>query len=64
MTLLENWEPVAVEGDTFARHLVVQRPTGEQRTLEVDAIFVELGLKPHSELVQGWASWTTRIGWW
>lgn len=54
VTLLENWEPVAVEGDTFARRLVVKAPDDEQRTLEVDAIFVELGLKPHSELVQGW----------
>ncbi len=54
VTLLENWEPVAVEGDTFARRLVVKAPHGEQRSLDVDAIFVELGLKPHSELVQGW----------
>jgi thioredoxin reductase len=54
VTLLENWAPVAVEGDTFARRLVVKAPDGEQRTLAVDAIFVELGLKPHSELVQGW----------
>ena len=59
VTLLENWEPVAVEGDTAARQLMIKSPTGqslsgEQRTLDVDAIFVELGLKPHSELVQGW----------
>jgi thioredoxin reductase len=54
VTLLENWEPVAVEGDTFARRLVVKAPDGAPRTLEVDAIFVELGLKPHSELAQGW----------
>ncbi len=53
--LLENWQPVAVEGDTYARRLVAQAPEGEQRTLEVDAIFVELGLKPHSELVRGLA---------
>jgi len=55
ITLLENWAPVAVDGDTVARQLVVKSPGGEQRTLDVDAIFVELGLKPHSELVQGWA---------
>ena len=54
VTLLENWEPVAVNGDTSARQLAVKSPDGEQRTLDVDAIFVELGLKPHSELVQGW----------
>lgn len=49
--LLEGWTPAAVEGDTYARRLIVHLPTGEQRTLNVDIIFVELGLKPHSELV-------------
>lgn len=53
--LLENWEPVSVEGDTTARQLVVRSPEGEERTLDVDAVFVELGLKPHSELVKGLA---------
>jgi NADH-dependent peroxiredoxin subunit F len=55
VTLLENWEPVAVEGDTSARRLLVRGPSGEQRSLEVSAVFVELGLKPHAELVEGWA---------
>ncbi len=61
VTLLENWEPVAVEGDIdedpghgIARQLVVKSPQGEERTLDVDVIFVELGLKPHTELVRGW----------
>lgn len=54
VTLLENWTPAAVEGDAFARRLVIRSPEGEQRVLDVDVIFVELGLKPHSELVQGW----------
>jgi len=56
VSLLEGWEPIAVEGDSFARRLVVRSPAGETRRLEVDAIFVELGLKPHSELVQGWVA--------
>lgn len=55
VSLLENWEPVSVEGDTYARQIIVRGPDGVQRTLDVDAIFVELGLKPHSELVAGWA---------
>ena len=38
----------------YARQLVVRGPDGQQQTLDVDAIFVELGLKPHSELVAGW----------
>lgn len=53
--LLENWEPVGVEGDTYARRLIVRSPQGEERTLDVDGIFVELGLKPYSELVRGLA---------
>lgn len=53
--VLENWEPVAVEGDTVARRLVVRAPDGTQQALDVDVIFVELGLCPHSELVRGLA---------
>ena len=30
VTLLENWEPVAVDGDTAARQLVVKSPDGER----------------------------------
>jgi thioredoxin reductase len=54
VTLLENWEPISVEGDDYARRLVVRAPDGETRALDVAAIFVELGLKPHSELVRDW----------
>jgi alkyl hydroperoxide reductase subunit F len=56
VTLLENWEPVGVEGDNYARQLLVKGPDGAQRTLDVDVIFVELGLKPHTELVKGWVT--------
>jgi alkyl hydroperoxide reductase subunit F len=55
VTLLENWEPVAVEGDTSVRQLVVRAPDGAEQALGIDAIFVELGLRPHSELVAGLA---------
>lgn len=61
VTIFEGWEPAAVEGDTYARQLVIKTPIGEPppeglhfRTLDVDAIFVELGLIPQSELVEGW----------
>jgi NADH-dependent peroxiredoxin subunit F len=56
VTLLENWTPVSVQGDTFARQLMIRSPEGEERALEVDGIFVELGLKPHTELVDGWVA--------
>jgi thioredoxin reductase len=54
--LLENWEPTCVEGDTYARRLAIRSPEGAEQTLDVDAIFVELGLRPHTELVRGLAS--------
>ena len=54
VTVLENWEPATVEGDSVARQLIVKSSEGEQRTLDVDVVFVELGLKPHTELVKGW----------
>lgn len=54
VTLLENWEPVAVEGEDVVQRLVIKSPAGEQRSLDVDVVFVELGLKPHTELVKGW----------
>ena len=54
VTLLENCEPVAVEGDTYARQLIVRAPDGGQQALNVEAIFVELGLQPQTELVRDW----------
>ncbi len=56
VTLFENWEPVGVEGDSYARQLIIKGPDGAERTLDVDVIFVELGLKPHTELVKGWVT--------
>jgi thioredoxin reductase len=56
VTLLENWTPVAVEGDTVVRQLVVRGPDATERALDIDAVFVELGLRPHSELVKDMAN--------
>ena len=50
----EGWQPVSVDGDTEIRRFTIASPAGEQTTLEVDAIFVELGLKPNTGLVEGW----------
>ncbi len=55
VTLYEGWAPEAVEGDTYARRLVVRSAHGERQTLAVDGIFVELGLRPRSDLVRGLA---------
>jgi thioredoxin reductase len=49
-TVLEGYTPQQVRGDTFARSLVVAK-AGETLDLEADGIFVEVGLKPRSHLV-------------
>jgi alkyl hydroperoxide reductase subunit F len=48
--ILEGYQPQAVRGDLYARSLVVAKE-GDRRELFADAIFVELGLKPNSEIV-------------
>lgn len=53
--VLDDWQPFAVEGENYGERLMVRAPDGTERALEVDGIFVELGLKSHSELVAGLA---------
>lgn len=48
--ILEGYAPVQVNGDEFARSLVVKK-NGDQRELATDVIFVELGLKPNSDFL-------------
>ncbi|MBI5564388.1 MAG: FAD-dependent oxidoreductase, partial [Chloroflexi bacterium] len=48
--ILEGYAAVQVNGDDYARSLVV-RKNGDQRELKADVIFVELGLKPNSEFL-------------
>jgi thioredoxin reductase len=52
--VLQDFRVEAVEGDEYARKLVV-RSNGDQRELEADAFFVELDLVPRSGLVEGLA---------
>jgi thioredoxin reductase len=47
-----GWHPLAVEGDDYARRLVVEKQ-GTTRTIEADGIFVERGLIPLSGCVAG-----------
>jgi alkyl hydroperoxide reductase subunit F len=54
VTLFDGWQPVEVHGDAYARQLTIKSLANETRTLDVDAIFIELGLRPHTELVKGW----------
>lgn len=48
--VLEGFEVEAVQGDEYARTLVINKD-GDQRELKADAFFVELELEPQSDLV-------------
>jgi len=48
--ILEGYAVVQVNGDDYARSLVVKK-NGDQRELATDVIFVELGLKPNSDFL-------------
>jgi thioredoxin reductase len=50
VVILEEYQAVQVNGDDYARSIVVERD-GDRRELKTDVIFVELGLKPNSEIV-------------
>jgi thioredoxin reductase len=54
VTIYEGQQPLSVTGDNEVRQLTIAAPGGEQVTLDVDAVFVELGLVPNTKLVEGW----------
>ncbi len=45
-------ELAEVRGDHYVRQAVVRTPEGREETLDVDVIFVELGLRANSDLVK------------
>lgn len=50
------WEGYAVkeiQGDTFAEKVVIEAAEGTHSSLQVDGVFIEMGLIPNSEPVQG-----------
>ncbi|MET1129088.1 MAG: FAD-dependent oxidoreductase [Thermoproteota archaeon] len=55
VTVLENHEPVRVEGDgkRVTALVVRDRATGEEKVLEVEGVFVELGYEADTSFVSG-----------
>ena len=53
LTVLEGRDPIRLEGSDRLETLVVRNPeTGAEEPLPVEAVFVEIGLIPNSELVR------------
>ncbi|MBC7836288.1 FAD-dependent oxidoreductase [Acetobacteraceae bacterium] len=54
MKVLKNTEPTEVKGDGFVNALVVKnKQTGEETTLPVSGVFVEIGMIAATDLVKG-----------
>lgn len=52
-TLIENVAPTKVEGSVFVESLTYQKDSGEEVTLPVSAVFVEIGQIPATSFVDG-----------
>lgn len=53
VTILEGYQVIEVQGNDFARRLLVISPEGEKGTIEVDGSFIEIGLIPNSQMTTG-----------
>ncbi len=49
--ILEGWQVVELRGGTSIEQILIQR-SDQCRLLAVDAVFIDLGLKPNSEIVR------------
>jgi len=58
--MLESWNVVRLEGDDRLRSVVVAQAGGEERTLPIDLVFVEIGFRPNTDLVKGLAELNER----
>lgn len=53
VTVLPNHRVVDVDGATYLEHMRVRGPQGQEQVIPVRGLFVELGLIPNTQLVQG-----------
>jgi thioredoxin reductase len=53
VTVLENTAVTAVGGSPYLEQITVRTPNGREQELPVRGLFVELGLIPNTEVVQG-----------
>lgn len=52
VTILQDYHVVEVQGNSYAERLMVKAPDGHQAEIEADAMFIEMGLVPTSQMVQ------------
>ena len=52
VTILQDYRVVEVQGNSYAERLMVKAPDGHQAEIAADAMFIEMGLVPTSQMVQ------------
>ncbi|MGB9669184.1 MAG: NAD(P)/FAD-dependent oxidoreductase [Anaerolineales bacterium] len=51
--ILQDYQVLEVKGDRFADKLVLKSPSGKIEELEVEGTFIEMGLIPNAQMVEG-----------
>ncbi|MGB9673686.1 MAG: NAD(P)/FAD-dependent oxidoreductase [Anaerolineales bacterium] len=51
--ILQDYQVLEVKGERFAEKLVLRSPAGKTEELDVEGTFIELGLIPNSQMVEG-----------
>ena len=51
--ILKNCKVVEVQGDNFARKLIIEDSSGKRKDLKADGMFVEKALTPNTNMVKG-----------
>jgi len=52
VTILEGYQVVEVQGNSYAERLTVKAPDGHTAEIEADGTFIEMGLVPNSNMVR------------
>lgn len=51
--ILQDYQVMEVKGERFAEKLIVKSPSGKLEELDVEGTFIEMGLIPNSQMVEG-----------
>jgi thioredoxin reductase len=52
VVVLESFQLVAVDGSPYLEEMTVRSPRGDEQTIPVKGVFIEMGLIPNSDLVK------------
>ena len=52
VVVLDGYQVKAIEGDEYAKRVIVESPEGQESEIRTDGIFVEVGLTPNTGLVK------------